>query len=162
MNFTHLDKNGNAIMVDVTDKDITKRIAIATGIIKVSNDIMNSIKNLDNKKGDVLSTARIAGILAVKNTPNIIPLCHNLLINKVSVDFELNEEKNYVKALCTVSCTGKTGVEMEALHGVSVALLTVYDMCKAIDKSMVISDIHLQEKSGGKSGNFKFKNLEQL
>lgn len=160
MNFTHLDNNGNAIMVDVSEKNITKRIAIATGNIKISDKILTSIKNLDNKKGDVISTARIAGIMAVKNTPNVIPLCHTILINKVSVDFEINENENYIKAICTVSCNGKTGVEMEALHGVSVSLLTIYDMCKAIDKSMIIYDIHLQEKSGGKSGDFKFKSLE--
>ena len=147
-------------MVDVSEKNITKRIAIATGNIKISDKILTSIKNLDNKKGDVISTARIAGIMAVKNTPNVIPLCHTILINKVSVDFEINENENYIKAICTVSCNGKTGVEMEALHGVSVSLLTIYDMCKAIDKSMIIYDIHLQEKSGGKSGDFKFKSLE--
>lgn len=160
MDFTHLDNNGNAIMVDVSEKDITKRIAIATGNIKISDKILTSIKNLDNKKGDVISTARISGIMAVKNTPNVIPLCHTILINKVSVDFEINENEHYIKAICTVSCNGKTGVEMEALHGVSVSLLTIYDMCKAIDKSMIIYDIHLQEKSGGKSGDFKFKSLE--
>ena len=160
MDFTHLDNNGNAIMVDVSEKNITKRIAIATGNIKISDKILTSIKNLDNKKGDVISTARIAGIMAVKNTPNVIPLCHTILINKVSVDFEINENENYIKAIWTVSCNGKTGVEMEALHGVSVSLLTIYDMCKAIDKSMIIYDIHLQEKSGGKSGDFKFKSLE--
>ena len=99
MDFTHLDNNGNAIMVDVSEKNITKRIAIATGNIKISDKILTSIKNLDNKKGDVISTARIAGIMAVKNTPNVIPLCHTILINKVSVDFEINENENYIKAI---------------------------------------------------------------
>ena len=111
---------------------------------------------MDNKKGDVLATARIAGIMAVKNTSSTIPLCHTILIDKSSVDFDIDYDNNKIQATCIVSCTGKTGVEMEALHGVSVALLTIYDMCKAIDKSMVIEDIHLVEKKGGKSGDFKF------
>ena len=161
MEFTHLDKNGNAIMVDIGDKDITKRVAIACGSIRGSKDIISSIKNMDNKKGDVISTARIAGIMAVKNTSSVIPLCHNILINKAKIDFEIDEENLLIKSICTVHCTGKTGVEMEALHGVSVALLTIYDMCKAIDKSMVIFDIHLMEKTGGKSGDFKFEDKDK-
>lgn len=156
MDFTHIDEKGNAIMVDVSEKETTKRTAIAIGYIKLSKKIIDSIKNMNNKKGDVISTARIAGIIAVKNTSNVIPLCHTLLINKASIDFEIDEEKNTLKAICTASCNGKTGVEMEALHGVSVALLTIYDMCKAIDKSMVIYDIHLSQKTGGKSGDFRF------
>lgn len=154
MDFTHIDKNGNAIMVDISDKDITDRVAVASGYIKLNEEIISSIKNMSNKKGDVLSVARIAGIMAVKNTSSAIPLCHTLLINKCKVDFEIDEQHYTVKSTCTVSCTGKTGVEMEALHGVSIALLTIYDMCKAIDKSMVIYDIHLDEKSGGKSGDY--------
>ena len=156
MEFTHIDNKGNAIMVDVSDKDISKRVAVAIGYIKLNKQIISSIKNIDNKKGDVLSVARIAGIMAVKNTSNVIPLCHTLLINKCTVEFEIDDKNNRLMAVCTVSCNGKTGVEMEALHGVSIALLTIYDMCKAIDKSMVIYDIHLEEKSGGKSGDFKF------
>ena len=161
MEFTHLDKNGNAIMVDIGDKDITKRVAIACGSIRVSKDIISSIKNMDNKKGDVISTARIAGIMAVKNTSSVIPLCHNILINKAKIDFEIDEENLLIKSICTVHSTGKTGVEMEALHVVSLSLLSIYDMCKAIDKSMVIFDIHLMEKTGGKSGDFKFEDKDK-
>lgn len=157
MDFTHIDKNGNAVMVDISDKNDSKRTAVASGYIRLNRQILDSIKNKDNKKGDVLSVARIAGIMAVKNTSSTIPLCHTILIDKCSLDFETDEEKNKVKAICKVSCTGKTGVEMEALHGVSVALLTIYDMCKAIDKSMVIENIHLEEKKGGKSADFKFE-----
>lgn len=152
--FTHLDENGNAIMVDVTDKDITERLAVAEGYIKVSAEVFDAIKNQTAAKGDVLGTARIAGIMATKRTAELIPMCHPLMLTKVSVDFTLEEESLRIKCRCTAKLTGKTGVEMEALTGVSVALLTIYDMCKAIDKSMEISEIHLVEKLGGKSGHF--------
>ncbi|KIR02022.1 Molybdenum cofactor biosynthesis protein MoaC [Lachnospiraceae bacterium TWA4] len=154
--FTHFDEKGNAIMVDVSEKKETARTAIACGSIKVSKEIMDAVINHTAKKGDVLGVARVAGIMAVKQTSSLIPMCHTLLITKCSVDFELLEEESIIKAYCTVKVNGKTGVEMEALTGVSVTLLTIYDMCKAIDKRMVMGDIHLIEKTGGKSGTFKF------
>lgn len=154
MEFTHLDKNGNAIMVDVSEKEVTHRTAIACGKILVSQEILDSIKENTNKKGDVLAVARVAGIMAAKRTSELIPLCHLLMISKCTVDFTINEEENYIEASCTVKTDGKTGVEMEALTGVQIALVTIYDMCKAIDKKMVITDVHLLAKSGGKSGEF--------
>ena len=152
----HFDENGNAVMVDVSEKEPTFRMAVAEGKISVSEEIMEAILGNKVKKGDVLGVARVAGIMAVKQTSSIIPMCHPLMISKCSVDFELNEEENTIKAICTVKVEGKTGVEMEALHGVSASLLTIYDMCKAIDKRMVIKEIHLVEKHGGKSGDFYY------
>ena len=154
MELTHLDKNGNAVMVDVSEKEVTHRTAIACGKILVSQEILASIKENTNKKGDVLAVARVAGIVAAKRTSELIPLCHLLMLTKCTVDFTINEEENYIEASCTVKTDGKTGVEMEALTGVQIALLTIYDMCKAIDKKMVITDVHLLSKSGGKSGEF--------
>ena len=156
-NFTHFNQDGEAIMVDVSQKDITMRIAIAEGSIKVNQEVFRSIKEQTNKKGDVLAVARIAGIMAAKKTSDMIPLCHPLFITKVTIDFELDEENYMIKAIATTKVNGKTGVEMEALHAVSVTLLTIYDMCKAIDKHMVMSEIHLVEKTGGKSGDFVWK-----
>ena len=156
-NFTHFNQDGEAIMVDVSQKDITMRIAIAEGSIKVNQEVFRSIKEQTNKKGDVLAVARIAGIMAAKKTSDMIPLCHPLFITKVTIDFELDEENYMIKAIATTKVNGKTGVEMEALHAVSVTLLTIYDMCKAIDKHMVMSEIHLVEKTGGKSGEFVWK-----
>lgn len=153
-NFTHFDAQGNAIMVDVSDKDVTSRVAVASGKIRVNEEVMDAIVNQKVKKGDVLGVARVAGIMAVKQTPHLIPMCHTLLITKCSVDFEIDQEKLEIKAICTVKVEGKTGVEMEALTGVSVALLTIYDMCKAIDKRMEMTDIRLESKEGGKSGTF--------
>ena len=144
-------------MVDVSQKDITARIAIAEGTIKVNQEVFQSIKEQSNKKGDVLAVARIAGIMAAKKTSDMIPLCHPLFITKVIIDFELDEINLKIKAIATTKVNGKTGVEMEALHAVSVALLTIYDMCKAIDKSMEISDIRLLHKEGGKSGIYDYK-----
>ena len=152
--FTHIDENGNASMVDVSQKAETERFARACGTISVSREVMDAITGDKVPKGNVLATARIAGIMAAKKTPELIPLCHTLLLSKVAVDFELRPDKNQIFCECSVKLTGKTGAEMEALTGVSVALLTVYDMCKAIDKTMEISGIHLEEKSGGKSGHF--------
>ena len=157
MEFTHLDKNGNAIMVDVSEKEITHRTAIACGKIMVSQEILASIKENTNKKGDVLAVARVAGIMAAKRTSELIPLCHLLMLTKCTIDFTINEEEKYIEAICTVKTDGKTGVEMEALTGVQIALLTIYDMCKAIDKKMVITDVHLLAKSGGKSGEFTWQ-----
>ena len=151
---SHFDTEGNAIMVDVSEKAETTRTAVASGIIKVNDAVMEAVVNKTVQKGDVLGVARVAGIMAAKQTPQLIPMCHPLLLSKCSVDFEVNETENTIKALCTVKIKGQTGVEMEALTGVSVALLTVYDMCKAIDKRMEISDIHLEYKAGGKSGEF--------
>lgn len=156
-NFTHFNQDGEAIMVDVGQKDITMRIAIAEGSIKVNQDVFRSIKEQTNKKGDVLAVARIAGIMAAKKTSDMIPLCHLLFITKVTIDFELDEDNYMIKAIATTKVNGKTGVEMEALHAVSVTLLTIYDMCKAIDKSMEISDIRLLHKEGGKSGVYDYE-----
>lgn len=156
-NFTHFNQDGEAIMVDVSQKDITMRIAIAEGSIKVNQEVFRSIKEQTNKKGDVLAVARIAGIMAAKKTSDMIPLCHPLFITKVAIDFELDEDNYMIKAIATTKVNGKTGVEMEALHAVSVTLLTIYDMCKAIDKSMEISDIRLLHKEGGKSGVYDYE-----
>ncbi len=157
MNFTHFNNEGNAVMVDVNDKEISARTAIAEGSIKVSRDVFCAIKNNTAKKGDVLAVARIAGIMAAKKTSDIIPLCHPLFITKAVIDFELDETDLSVKAVSQVKVTGKTGVEMEALHAVSAALLTIYDMCKALDRSMEIQNIHLVRKEGGKSGIYDRK-----
>lgn len=154
--FSHFDDSGNAVMVDVTEKKSTTRMAVAEGTIFCNKAIIDAILQKNIKKGDVLGVARIAGIMAVKQTAHLIPMCHPLLISKSSIDFEINEEKNCIKVLCTVKIEGKTGVEMEALTGVNIALLTIYDMCKAVDKRMLISDIHLVEKHGGKSADFYF------
>ena len=151
---SHFDTEGNAIMVDVSEKAETTRTAIASGIIKVNDAVMEAVVNKTVQKGDVLGVARVAGIMAAKQTPHLIPMCHPLLLSKCAVDFEVNEAENTIKASCTVKIKGQTGAEMEALTGVSVALLTIYDMCKAIDKRMEISDIHLEYKAGGKSGEF--------
>ena len=156
-NFTHFNQDGEAIMVDVSQKDITMRIAIAEGSIKVNQEVFRSIKEQTNKKGDVLAVARIAGIMAAKKTSDMIPLCHPLFITKVTIDFELDEDNYMIKAIATTKVNGKTGVEMEALHAVSVTLLTIYDMCKAIDKSMELSDIRLLHKEGGKSGVYDYE-----
>ena len=153
MGLNHFDNKVNAVMVDVSDKDITERIATAEGKIKMNNTAMEAVVNGTSKKGDVLNVARVAGIMAAKKTFEIIPMCHLLMLTKCSVDFEV--KKNYVVAKCTVKTKGKTGVEMEALTGVNVALLTIYDMLKAVDRSMEITDIKLLYKNGGKSGEYK-------
>lgn len=154
--FTHFDKNGNAVMVDVTEKNKTVRKAAARGEIHVSREILEAVKEHRVKKGDVLSVATVAGIMGVKQTSSLIPMCHPLNIQNCALSFTVNEESSCIEAVCTVKIEEKTGVEMEALTGVTVALLTIYDMCKAIDKRMEIRDIHLVEKSGGKSGDFKY------
>ena len=151
---THFDAHGNAIMVDVSETAVTSRTAVASGVIQVNDAVMEAVLHGTVEKGDVLGVARVAGILAAKQTPHLIPMCHPLLISKCAVDFELDQEKNQIKAICTVKISGQTGVEMEALTGVNVALLTIYDMCKAIDKRMELTNIHLDYKSGGKSGEF--------
>lgn len=161
MPFNHFDEAGNAVMVDVSGKSVTARTAVAVGSISVSPVILNAVKTGTAKKGDVLGVARLAGIMAAKRTSELIPLTHPLPMTKCSVDFTTDEAEGKITAVCTAKTDGKTGVEMEALTGVSVALLTVYDMCKAMDKRMVIGDIHLVEKHGGKSGDFFFANKEK-
>ena len=154
---THFDKDGNAIMVDVSDKPVTARVAVATGKIYVCQEMFERIQKHEIAKGDVLGVARLAGIMATKRTSELIPLCHPLPLTKCEVNFELKETENtlyYIEVTCLAKTDGKTGVEMEALTGVQIALLTIYDMCKAVDKSMVITDVHLLSKSGGKSGDF--------
>ena len=153
---SHFDEKGNAVMVDVSDKSVTRRTAIATGTILAGEEILERIAEGTVEKGDVLGVARVAGIMAVKHTSDLIPMCHPLSVTKCTVDFELEKEKGIIRTFCTVKTDGKTGVEMEALTGVQVTLLTIYDMCKAIDKHMVMTDIHLVEKTGGKSGDFHF------
>ena len=194
---THFDENGQAVMVDVTDKRETARTAVTKGKIRVSADTMRAIVEGTAKKGDVLGVARVAGIMAVKRTSELIPLCHPLPLTKCEVDFALcranatlgtvkkqgrtsesafsseDDQKStsdneniftpkkrnsfYIEATCLVKTDGKTGVEMEALTGVQIALLTIYDMCKAIDKGMLITDVHLMSKSGGRSGDFRWE-----
>lgn len=153
-NLTHLDAEGHATMVDVGDKSITTRMAVAQGEIRMLPATLAAIRDGNAPKGDVLAAARIAGIMAAKRTPDLIPLCHPLLLTKASVDFEIDEAQNRVIITATVRCQGQTGVEMEALTAVSVAALTIYDMAKALEKSMVIGAIRLLQKHGGKSGDW--------
>lgn len=151
---THIDPNGNAVMVDVSEKEITSRTAVASGTISMNRVAFEAVVNHTAKKGDVLTVAQVAGIMAAKRTAELIPLCHILPLSKCSVTFELFPQKCTIQAFCVTKCEGKTGIEMEALTGVSTALLTIYDMCKAIDRSMTISQIQLEEKDGGKSGHY--------
>jgi cyclic pyranopterin monophosphate synthase len=153
--FTHFDKEGKARMVDVSDKAETERVATAKGSVIMQPGTLALIKEGGVKKGDVLSVARLAGIMGAKKTPDLIPLCHPLALTSVQVDLTLDEARNAVDITATCKLVGKTGVEMEALTAVSVAALTVYDMCKAVDKGMQIVDIRLVHKSGGKSGTFE-------
>lgn len=153
MGLTHFDSQGNAIMVNVGDKEVTKRQAIARGKITVNQEVYDAITQGTAKKGDVLGVARVAGIMGAKKTAELIPLCHVLLLTGIQIDFELHPETRQIEVFCTVTVNGKTGVEMEALTGVSVTLLTIYDMCKAMDKTMEIGEIYLWKKSGGKSGD---------
>lgn len=152
---THFDTAGNAVMVDVSEKNVTTRVATAKGTIKVNQAVYDAICNGTAKKGDVLGVARIAGIMGTKRTSDLIPMCHPLMISKCTVDFELQPDTLSIEATCTVKVNGQTGVEMEALTGVNIALLTIYDMCKAMDKNMEITNICLMEKQGGKSGHYK-------
>lgn len=152
---THIDDQGAARMVDVGDKDITQRLAVATGRVLMAPETLALLRDGSHRKGDVLAVARIAGIQAAKKCSDLIPLCHPLMLNSVEVNFTLDDEDSAVviEARCKVS--GKTGVEMEALTAASVAALTIYDMCKAVDKAMVIDQLCLQEKLGGKSGTWR-------
>jgi cyclic pyranopterin phosphate synthase len=151
--FTHLDETGAAHMVDVGDKAATRRRAVARSVVRMEPSTAAAIADGDLKKGDVLAVARIAGIQAAKRTADIIPLCHPLLLSKVSVDLSVGESSVTIEA--AVETTGPTGVEMEALHACTAAALTIYDMCKALDRAMVITDVMLMEKSGGRSGTFQ-------
>lgn len=154
--FTHFDDNGNAYMVDVSGKDVTKRTAVATGRIRVGREVMDAVLGHKVKKGDVYTVAQVAGIMGTKKTSELIPMCHPLSLTNASVTFNTDEDAGEIIVFCTAVTEGKTGVEMEALTGASVALLTIYDMCKAIDKRMCITDIHLVTKTGGKSGDFNY------
>ena len=153
---THFDKNGNAVMVDVSQKNETERIATACSSISLSKETLECIKNNQIGKGDVLGVARVAGIMAAKKTSDLIPMCHPLMITSCNVDFEINKEESSIEITATVKIVDKTGVEMEALTAATVSALTIYDMCKAIDKRMVIEGTHLLKKTGGKSGEFNF------
>ena len=152
---SHLDKKGHARMVDVSQKPSTDREAVARGAISMNKETLRLIEDNGIPKGDVLGVARVAGIMAAKKTPDLIPMCHPLMLDSVSVDFKFNRRQNRITIESRVRNTGRTGVEMEALTAVAAAALTIYDMCKAVDREMVISDILLYRKSGGKSGVFE-------
>ncbi len=152
--FSHFNESGRAKMVDVSEKQDTARTAVAAGRVLVNEETFKLIKSGGMKKGDVLGTAQIAGIMGAKRTPDIIPMCHPIMLSGVDIDLSLNEAECAVEITATAKCTGATGVEMEALTAVSVAALTVYDMCKAVQKDMEITDIRLLKKTGGKSGEF--------
>ena len=154
MKNNHINQSGDLHMIDISEKEITLRAAKAAGDIILNDKAFDSILQLTNKKGDVLITARIAGINAVKQTPNLIPLAHTVAINAVSIEFKIEETLNKIFCYSTVKSEGKTGVEIEALVGVEISLMTIYDMCKYLDKGMEISNIMLLSKTGGKSGDF--------
>jgi len=152
---THLDKNGNATMVDISDKKTTTRTALASGVIHITPDILEAIKKDSIKKGNVFTVAKIAGINSAKMTEAIIPLCHQIPLDYIDINFDLQEENLIIEVLASVKTSHKTGVEMEALVAVNASLLTVYDMCKGVSKDMQITDIKLLKKTGGKSGDWE-------
>jgi cyclic pyranopterin phosphate synthase len=152
--FTHFDKDGAAHMVDVGAKEVTERTASAAATITMKPETFQLIQDGKAKKGDVLGVARLAGIMAAKKTADLIPLCHPLALTKVGIEFSLNAEESSIQTIATCQLKGRTGVEMEALTAASICALTIYDMCKAVDRDMVISETKLLHKSGGKSGNF--------
>ena len=152
--FTHFNNAGRAMMVDIGSKDETQRTAVAAGAVRVSAETFALIKSGGMKKGDVLGTAQIAGIMAAKRTWELIPMCHQVALTKVDIAFELEEETYRVLIRATASCKGMTGVEMEALTAVQIALLTIYDMCKAVDKGMVMNGVRVLEKHGGRTGSY--------
>ena len=152
--FTHFDESGHARMVDVGEKVQTTRVAYAGGNIRMSKNAFELVKSGSMSKGDVLGISRVAGVMAAKKVDDLIPLAHPLMISKANIDFTLNSDDCSIDIFATVGITGKTGVEMEALTAVSVAALTIYDMCKAVDKSMIIGDVRLLKKTGGKSGTY--------
>jgi len=154
MKNNHINPSGDLHMIDISEKEVTLRIAKAIGEITINDQAFDSILQLTNKKGDVLNTARIAGINAVKQTPNLIPLAHTVAISAVLIEFKIEETLNKIFCHTTVKSEGKTGVEIEALVGVEISLMTIYDMCKYLDKGMEISNIMLLSKTGGKSGDF--------
>lgn len=152
MDFTHLNEDGLARMVDVSNKDTTTRSASASGRIYINKDVIENIYDNNMKKGNVLAVAQVAGIMAIKQTSSLIPMCHN--INILGSDIYFTRHDDYIECQCDARCSGTTGIEMEVITGVSIALVTIYDMCKAVDKDMVISEIKLLEKTGGKSGKY--------
>jgi cyclic pyranopterin phosphate synthase len=154
MGFTHFNDSGRARMVDVGQKDDTERVAKASCYIQMKKETLDAIIEGRMKKGDVLAVAQVGGIMASKKTYELIPMCHNILINGCDIDFQIDREENRIHIMSTVKTRGKTGVEMEALTAASMCALTIYDMCKAVDREMIISDIKLLEKDGGKSGHF--------
>ena len=151
---THFNEQGRAHMVDVTAKAVTHRVAVAAGEIRMAPETLQKVREGTMKKGDVLAVAQVAGIMAAKHTPDLIPMCHPLMLTGVDIDFALEDDPSRVEIRATVSCNGETGVEMEALTAVSAAALTIYDMCKAVQKDMRITNIRLRRKSGGKSGDY--------
>jgi len=155
MEFTHINEQGRAKMVDVSEKEDTVRTAVACGSIYMKAETLEKIRNGQIKKGDVLSVAQVGGIMGAKSTPSIIPMCHPIMISGCDISFSMDFDSSKIDIEAMTRCTGKTGVEMEALAAVSIAALTIYDMCKAIDKGMIIKDIMLLKKSGGKSGVFE-------
>ena len=152
---THFNTDGQVHMVDIGDKDITHRIAVARGQINMQAATLQKIKAGDHKKGDVLTIARVAAIMAAKKTAELIPLCHPIMLTKVNVEFEIDEQNNAVNCEVTTHTRERTGIEMEALTAVNIALLTIYDMCKAVDRGMEINNIHILKKAGGKSGDWQ-------
>ena len=160
VSLTHIDDEGRVRMVDVTEKPVTRRKAKAEGLVTMQPETLKMILNQQIKKGNVLETARIAGVMAAKKTHDLIPMCHPLAISHAEVDFFPDADTGVVRVVCSVSLNGQTGVEMEALTAVSVACLTIYDMCKAVEKEMTITRISLLEKSGGKSGTFVRDNVD--
>lgn len=152
---THFNQAGEAHMVDVGGKDVTDRVAVAAGTIHMLPETFRLVESGGHKKGDVLGIARIAGIMAAKKTADLVPLCHPLSLSKVAIEFELDADKPAIHCQALVGTSGQTGVEMEALTAVQVCLLTIYDMCKAVDRGMVMTDIRLLEKAGGKSGHWQ-------
>ncbi len=152
---THFDEQGQAHMVDVGAKDHTHRIAVTSGHISMEADTLKLVEEGGHKKGDVLGIARVAGIMAAKKTPDLVPLCHPLALTRIAIDFHIDREASRVHCRAQVETRGQTGVEMEALCATQVALLTIYDMCKAVDRGMVIGEVRLEEKMGGKSGHWK-------
>ena len=155
MSKNHINESGNLHMIDVSDKEITTRVARASGTITLNDEALASVVKLNNKKGDVLNTARIAGINAAKQTSNLIPLAHNVSLNCVEIDFEFDMDTNEILSIVQVKSEGKTGVEIEAMVAVQISLMTIYDMCKYLDRSMEINKIRLLSKTGGKSGTYR-------
>ena len=160
MKNNHINQTGDLHMIDISSKDVTTRIARARGSIILNNDAFESVLSMNNKKGDVLNTARISGINAVKQTANLIPLAHVIPINSVTIDFDIIESEKKINCFVSVKSDGKTGVEIEALIGVEIALMTIYDMCKYLDRGMKITDIKLLSKTGGKSGDYLAKDYD--